>query len=104
MKNWMSSLKENTSYKALTSVWVIAQLSVMAIVLPMLTIFPEYNVALIVIQIVCAIVILVGQRISHYRMLQKCIECGRERVFHNKEKYPEFKSIICDKFTTHKED
>ena len=80
MKNWMSSLKENTSYKALTSVWVIAQLSVMAIVLPMLTIFPEYNVALIVIQIVCAIVILVVQRISHYRMLQKCIECGK--TFH----------------------
>jgi len=104
MKNWIGSLKEKTSYRALTSVWIISHLCVMATIVPMLIIFPEHNVILLEIQIISAVIILLGQRFSYYRMFQKCAECGRERVFHNRKKYPEFKSIICDKFKNHKED
>ncbi len=96
----MSSRNKSPEFRAITSVWMLLQLSTMVIIIPMLVAFPENGMWFLIIQVSGSMAILTAQRISHQRQLTQCRICRKERIFHNIKKYPEFESIVCKKFTT----
>lgn len=80
--------------------FIIAHLCVLAVILPAIALTDaEMNTALLSIQCALAIAIILTQIFYNRRKFHECAVCGRIRIFHDRDKYPEFAPIVCKNFT-----
>ncbi len=92
---------ENSIFRhPIFNVWMISHLIVLAIILPLITLTdPEWNLSLIIIQIIASVIILVVQNLYHRWTFNECVACGQIRLFHDRKRYAHFESIVCGRFT-----